>query len=153
MVSRIHKIHEAAPAVLERGSGSHRVVNSSVSQKAKFRGTIARSAGFVLYRFRRDGAMGLFLVLFWCSAVAGDALRYNSRFGGFNSRLSRRKFPFPPLRELAGKSLNYFTVLAAKTTIIGENRENSRFHGNNREISADTAQPATAPICVARADH
>jgi hypothetical protein len=88
----------------------------------------------LLYRSRRDGATGLFLVLFCYSAVSGDALRYNSRFDGFNSRLSRRKFPFPPLRELAGKSLDYFTVLEAKTTVIGENRENTRFHGNNREF-------------------
>ncbi len=78
--------------------------------------------------------MGLFLVLFWYSAVAGDALRYNSRFHGFNSRLSRRKFPFPSLRELAGKRLIYLTVFAVKDDGYRRNRENSRFHGNNREI-------------------
>jgi len=116
--------------VLERGSGSHRVVNRSVSQKAKFRGTtIARPAGF-----RRDGATGLFLVLFWYSAVSGDALRFNSRFDGFNSRLSRRKFPFPSLPELAVKRLIYLTVLAVKDDGYRRNREDSRFHGNNREI-------------------
>jgi hypothetical protein len=48
---RIYKIHKATPAVLERGTGSHRIVGRSISQKAKFRGTIGRSAGFVLYRF------------------------------------------------------------------------------------------------------
>src|SRR6266851_4552020 len=37
--------------------------------------------------------MGLFLVLFWCSAVLGDVLGYNSRFGVFSSRLGRQKFP------------------------------------------------------------
>ena len=78
--------------------------------------------------------MGLFLVLFWYSAVAGDALRYNSRFHGFNSRLSRRKFPFPSLRELAGKRLIYPTVFAVKDDGYRRNREDSRFHGNNREF-------------------
>ncbi len=63
--------------------------------------------------------MGLFLVLFWCSAVTGDILRYNSRFGVFNSRLGRHKFPFPLLRELVGKGLICLTVFAAKTTVIG----------------------------------
>jgi len=64
--------------------------------------------------------MGLFLVLFWRSAVTGDILRYNSRFGVFNSRLGRRKFPFPLLRELAGKGLICLTVFAAKTAVIQE---------------------------------
>jgi len=39
VVSRIYQIHQAAPAVLERGGGIATVVNRSVSQKAKFRGT------------------------------------------------------------------------------------------------------------------
>jgi hypothetical protein len=34
--------------------------------------------------------MALFLVFFWCSAVAGP---FNSRFRDFNSRLGRREFP------------------------------------------------------------
>ena len=41
--------------------------------------------------------MILFLVLYWCSAVAGGILGDNSRasrFGVFNSRLRPNKFPF-----------------------------------------------------------
>jgi hypothetical protein len=49
--------------------------------------------------------MGLFLVFFWCAAIAQTVLRYDSRFGGFNSRLGPNKFPFGLLRELAGKGL------------------------------------------------
>jgi hypothetical protein len=80
--------------------------------------------------------MGLFLVLFWCSAVAGDTLRYNSRFGVFNSRLGPNKFPFSLLRELAGKGLICLAVFAAKKALMWNNRKNSRFHGNNREFAA-----------------
>jgi hypothetical protein len=79
--------------------------------------------------------MGLFLVLFWCCGVAGDALRYNSRYGGFNSRLGPNKFPFSLLRELTGKGLIGLAFFAAKTAVIGQNRESSRFHGNNWEFT------------------
>ena len=85
--------------------------------------------------------MGLFLVLFWCSAMAGDILRYNSRFGVFNSRLSRQKFPFLLLRELAAKSLIYLDVFVVKTALVGNNRKNSRFHGNKREIGRGARGP------------
>jgi hypothetical protein len=56
------------------------------------------------YPFRRDGALDLFLVLFWCAGIVG-AVFPDSRLGGFNSRLGANKFPFCPLRELAGKDL------------------------------------------------
>ena len=75
--------------------------------------------------------MGLFQLLFWCAAVVTGS---NSRFGGFNSRLGPNEFPFSRLRELARKVLTYLTVFAGKTAILGENRENSRFHGKNREF-------------------
>src|SRR6266478_8141467 len=117
MVSRIHKIHRFTRRLLRCWSAAATRIASSTRPSHKRPSFWVRSpgsAGSVLYRFRQDGAMGLFLVLFWCSAIAGDALRYNSRFGGFNSRLSRRKFAFRPLREFAGKSLIYLTVLAAK---------------------------------------
>ena len=84
----------------------------------------------ILSHFGGTGAM----VLFWCSAITGDILRYNSRFGVFNSRLGRRKFPFPLLRELTSKGSIYLAVSPTKTTVIAENRENSRFHRNNREF-------------------
>jgi len=69
--------------------------------------------------FRRNGAMGLFLVLFWCAAVAGNVLRHDSRFCVFNSRLRRRKFPFPLLRELAGKDLICLAVSWSKWYLSG----------------------------------
>jgi hypothetical protein len=62
--------------------------------------------------------MGLFLILLWCAAVTGDILRYNSRFEVFNSRLGPNKFPFSPLRELAGKDLICLAVFGAKTALI-----------------------------------
>jgi hypothetical protein len=74
----------------------------------------------VFYGFSTDGVMGLFLVLFWCSAVTGDILRYNSRFDVFNSRLGRRKFPFPLLRELAGKGLIRLAVFVTRTHLLGK---------------------------------
>src|SRR5712671_292774 len=97
--------------------------------------------------------MGLFLVLSWCAAVARDVLRYNSRFGVFNSRFGPNKFPFSLLREFAGNGLICLAVFGAKTALIENNRENSRFHGNNRELPPPTkpgvGQPAVAPICAA----
>jgi hypothetical protein len=66
--------------------------------------------------------MGLFLVLFWYSAVAGDILRYDSRFDVFNSRFGQRKFPFPLLRELACKGLIGHAVFAAKMALTEKNQ-------------------------------
>src|ERR1700740_635828 len=43
--------------------------------------------------------MGLFLVLYWCSAAIGGVLEdnsHNSRLSVFNSRLGPNKFPFCP---------------------------------------------------------
>jgi hypothetical protein len=97
---------------------------------------LVRSAGSVLYRFRRDGAMGIFLILFWCSAVARDAPRHNSRFGVFNSRLGPNKFPFSLLRELSGKGLICLAVFAAKTAVIGKIEKIPASTGNNREFAA-----------------
>jgi hypothetical protein len=98
--------------------------------------------------------MGLFLVLFWCVAVARDVLRHNSGFGVFNTRLGPNKFPFSRLRELPGKGLICLAVFGAKTALFENNRENSRFHGNNRKFwppaKRAMAQPAVTPICVAR---
>ncbi len=76
--------------------------------------------------FRRDGVMGLFLILFWWTRVVGEAFLDNSRFGEFNSRLGPNKFPFSRLRELTGKGLIRFTVFASEMAKIGGNRKNSR---------------------------
>jgi len=54
---------------------------------------------------------------------------------------------------LAGNGLICLAVFGAKTALIGDNRENSRFHGNNRELRPPAkrvvGQPAVAPICAA----
>src|SRR6266567_4932119 len=94
--------------------------------------------------------MGRFLVLFWCAAVARAVLRYNSRFAVLNSRLGLNKFPFSRQRELPGKGLICLALFGAETALFGHNRENSRFHGNNREFRPRArlamAQPAAAPL-------
>jgi hypothetical protein len=98
--------------------------------------------------------MGLFLVLFWCSAVARDAPRYNSRFGAFNSRLGPNKFPFSLLRELSGKGLICLAVFAAKTAVIGKIEKipgSTGITGNSQPVKRPAAQPAAALICWRRA--
>ena len=97
--------------------------------------------------------MGLFLILLWGAAVTGHILRYNSRFGVFNSRLGSNKFPFSPLRELAGKDLIRLAIFGAETALMWNNRKNSRFDGNLPPPERAVAQRATAAICVARADR
>jgi hypothetical protein len=74
----------------------------STSKRAKLRGRVG-SVAFVFIGFQRAATMGLFLVLFWCAAVARAVHRYYSRFGIPNSRFGSNKFPFSRLRELAGK--------------------------------------------------
>jgi len=74
----------------------------STSKKAKFRGRVMLVA-FAFTGFQRAATMGLFLVLFWCAAVARAVHRYYSRFGIPNSPFGSNKFPFGRLRELAGK--------------------------------------------------
>ena len=84
--------------------------------------------------FRRDGGMGLFLILYWCSIVAGDVSPINSRFGVFIPRLGRSNSPLNLPRELAGKGLIRLAVFATRTALMGNNRKNSRLHGNNQEF-------------------
>jgi len=97
--------------------------------------------------------MGLLQGLLGRAAVARNARRRNSRFGGFNSRLAANKFPASGRRELSSKDLNCLAIFGARTALFGNNRQNSRFHGNNREF-CDRAkwrveQPAVAAICGA----
>jgi hypothetical protein len=84
--------------------------------------------------FRRDGGMGLFLILYWCSIVAGDVSPINSRFGVFIPRLGRSNSPLNLPRELAGKGLIRLADFAAKTAVFVKNRENSRFDGEKPGI-------------------
>ncbi len=105
--------------MLQHGGGSHRVVSrqpppvrlysvaarAGPPQKRPTVGIGSRQLHLYLSYFDGTKAMGLFLVLFWCAAVARDVLRYSSRFGVFNSRLGPNKFPFSRLRELDGNGL------------------------------------------------
>jgi len=157
-----HKIHKAVPAVLAsrcqppnpRRCGFLGRPAGPPQKRPSF-GVRSPQLDLCFIVVRRDGAMGLFLVLFLCAAVARAVLRCNSRFGVFNTRLGPNKFPFPPLRELTGKGLTCLVVFAAKPAVFGQNRENSRFHGNNRECRPPAkqmvAQPAVTPIWVSRA--
>jgi hypothetical protein len=84
------------------------------------------------------GEMGFFLVLFWCSAIVGDAKARNilaiipgsasviPDWTSANSRLAL-------LREFAGKCLICLTILAARQQLRGENRRIPGFDGKNRE--------------------
>jgi hypothetical protein len=78
--------------------------------------------------------MCLVLIFFLCAAIIERFdVPNNSRFGTINSRLGRFEFPFDPLRELIRKALIQRVFFGAETALIGQNRKNSRFHGNNRE--------------------
>ena len=74
----------------------------SASETAKFRATIASvDRVYIIFVGRQ---MWLLLMLFWCSAGVRqcggpDILRYNSRFGAFNSGLCWREFA---IRGIAG---------------------------------------------------
>jgi len=116
------------------GAACSAAARAGPSQKRPSFGVRSRQLHLCFIVFRRDGAMGLFLVFFWCAAIAPAVLRYSSRFGVFNSRLGPNKFRFPPRRELAGKGLIYLAVFATKTALMGNNRKNSRLHGNNQEF-------------------
>jgi hypothetical protein len=82
--------------------------------------------------FRRDGVMGLFLVLFWCSAVAGGILRFNSRFGVFNSRLGRRQFPFSPATGIGRQGLDLVRCLR---------HQNGRYRGKSAKFPVPREKP------------
>jgi len=79
--------------------------------------------------------MGLFLVLFWCAAIAHRVHHHNSRFGVSNSRLGADIFPFSELGELGVKFLILLIRFGAVSALFGQNRQNSLFHGNNREFA------------------
>jgi hypothetical protein len=96
--------------------------------------------------------MGLFLIVNWCRAVVGrcggrNILGDNSRFGVFNSRLGRRKFPVMLPRELARKGMIRLTVFVAPTMVLGSNRRNSHYNGKNRDLpSPGNAKPEVEGI-------
>src|SRR6266567_8606599 len=80
--------------------------------------------------------MCLLRVLLWFSAIIPD----NSRFGRFNSRLGRANSRFGPLREFTGKCLSRLAFFAAKRQFSGQDRENSRLNGNNRDLVRRTCE-------------
>src|SRR5215472_15912173 len=81
------------------------------------------------------------LLLLWRLAAEGgaDLLSRNSRFGEFNSRLSR----YGRLRELAGNGLIWLAVFAPESLRNERNRRNSRFYGNNREFCPPLTRAAS----------
>ena len=91
--------------------------------------------------------MGLFLLLFWCSAVMGRCGTRTSLaiirgsassipdWAGANSR-------FALVREFVGKSLICLTVISTKRRLREQNRRNSRFYGKNREFCPQGAESA-----------
>jgi hypothetical protein len=76
--------------------------------------------------------MGLFLVLFWCAAIALCVLQHASLLGGLSSLLDRKKFPFSPLRE-PRKALIRPVIFGTETSFQGAIEKNSLVHGNSRE--------------------
>jgi hypothetical protein len=75
--------------------------------------------------------MGLFLVLFLCSAVAGGILRFNSRFGVFNSRLGRRQFPFSPATGIGRQGLDLARCLRRQNGRYRRKSAKFRYSGAN----------------------
>src|SRR6516225_431779 len=63
--------------------------------------------------------MGLFVVLFWCTAALGAVRRFTSRFGIFNSRLGSIKFPLRRQREFPGKGLICRVVFGPEWHLFG----------------------------------
>jgi hypothetical protein len=63
------------------------------------------------------------MVLFWCAAVTGYILRYISRFGVFNSRLSRRKFPFNSATGIGSQGFDSPRSFSASTALFENNRK------------------------------
>jgi hypothetical protein len=88
------------------------------------------------FGFRRDGVMGLFLVLFWCSAVAGGILRFNSRFGVFSSRFGRRQFPFSPATGIGGQGLDLVRCFR---------HQNGRYRGKSPKFPVPREKPGISP--------
>jgi hypothetical protein len=117
----------------------------STAKKAKFWGSVVLVHLLRFIGFGRNGAMGLSLVLVWCAALARGVLRYNSRFGVFNSRLGANEFPFKRQREFTSNGLISLAFFGAETALCGQNRKNSRFHGNKRQfrVSCETGGRAT----------
>ena len=78
--------------------------------------------------------MCLLVILFLCAAVIGRFdVPNNSRFGTINSRLGRLEFPFDPATGIDRQGFDTAHFFSAETALIGPNRKNSRFHGNNQE--------------------
>jgi len=123
----------------------------STSKKAKFRGRVMLVA-FAFTGFQRAATMGLFLVLFWCAAVARAVHRYYSRFGIPNSRFGSNKFPFGRLRELAGKGPICLPFSVPEWRLSGTTEKipgSMGITGNSRPAKPAAVQPATVPIRAA----
>jgi hypothetical protein len=80
--------------------------------------------------------MSLFLVFFWCAAVAGGILRFNSRFGVFNSRLGWRQFPFSPATGIGLQGLDLVRCLR---------HQNGRYRGKSAKFPVPREEPGISP--------
>ena len=88
---------------------------------------------------RRGREMGLLLILFWCSVnlagCRGSIIhRYRSRFGGFNSRLSRGEFPLDTITGNSRKCLIERAFFRHQRVCGRKDRRNSRLNGKNRDF-------------------
>ncbi len=77
--------------------------------------------------------MGLFLVLFWCAAVALCVLRHASLLGAFSSLPDPDKFAFTPLWGFR-KILIQLDVFGDEAAFVGAIEKMSLLHGNGREF-------------------
>jgi hypothetical protein len=112
------------------------VTRDGPPQKGPSFGLRSRQLDLCFIAFRRDGVMGLFLVLFWCSAVPGDILRFNSRFGAFSSRLGRRQFPFSPATGIGGQGLDLVRCFR---------HQNGRYRGKSPKFPVPREKPGISP--------
>jgi hypothetical protein len=71
--------------------------------------------------------MYLFLILLGCAAVTEACggptivgyISRNSRFGGFNSRLDRQKFPFGPATGIGLQDVDWACGFHGQTALLG----------------------------------
>src|SRR6266446_1133209 len=76
----------------------------------------------MFYRISRGGEMCLFLTFFWRSGVLGDVqtrrfFAINSRFGEFNSRLGRHKFPVRSATGIGSQAIDLLCRFSGPTAL------------------------------------
>jgi len=105
--------------LLEVDRGSAR----AASQTTKLRGKVTPMNRFIFIGFR-------FLAFLWCPAVLGPSVIGNSRisrFGGFNSRLGRCKFPFRAATGICRQELDLPGLFQGGMAVPTQNRRKFPF--------------------------